>query len=146
MYAALSYVYYSVYYYVRILPSIYVSAYYYIRTHVLIPVYTTMSAYYYIRLHVLMLLQCRYMRRCVLILLYMCPHTTIYVSSYNSICPQLILLNSSSRHHDASTTPAIYVSTYHFIRIYICPRIKTIFRIFQFAPSRRIYDTFGAAL
>ena len=31
------------------------------------------------------------MRLCVLILLYVCPHTTIYVSSYNHICVNMLL-------------------------------------------------------
>jgi hypothetical protein len=52
-----------------------------------------------------------YYLTCVLILLYICPNTTIYVSSYYHICV-LILLYMCPH-----TT--IYVSSYYYI--YMCP-------------------------
>jgi hypothetical protein len=60
---------------------------------------------------------------CVLILLYMCPHTTVYVSSYYYMCPHtticfLILLCMCPH-----TT--VYVSSYYYvcvlILLYMCP-------------------------
>jgi len=53
---------------------------------------------------------------CVLILLYMCPHTAMYVSSYYYICVLIVLY--IYRH------TAIYVSSYNcicvLILLYIC--------------------------
>jgi hypothetical protein len=83
---------------------------------VLIPVYV--SAYYSI---------------CVLILLYMCPHTAIYVSAYYSVCVLMLLYVSSyycicvrillyMRPHTA-----INVSSYCYVcvRILLCMRPHT---------------------
>ncbi len=62
---------------------------------------------------------------CVLILLYVCPHPTIYVSSYYCTCPPnttsvLILLYMCPHTKCPHTT--IYVSSYHYVSLhyYIC--------------------------
>ena len=55
------------------------------------------SSYYYICVLIL-LYMCPHTTICVLILPYMCPHTTIYVSSYYYICV-LILLHVSSYYY-----------------------------------------------
>ncbi len=91
---------------------------------------------------------------CVLILLYMCPHTAIYVSSYYYICflipalslPQrrlwqvcvLILLYMCPQYYYICVLillymcphTTIYVSSYYYIcvliRLYTCPRTKVL--------------------
>jgi hypothetical protein len=51
---------------------------------------------------------------CVLILLYMCPHTTIYVSSYCSRLRMLEALNAAKR-----------VSSYYHICVLILPYVSS---------------------
>jgi hypothetical protein len=48
---------------------------------------------------------------CVFILLYMCPHTAIYVSSYCYICVLIMLYVSS--HYYTGVFILLYVSSYH---------------------------------
>jgi hypothetical protein len=69
----------------------------------------------------------------VLILLYMCPHTTIYVSSYHCICVLILLLRRLGPFLLVSpqvfsyyyTYTTIYVSSYHYkcvlVPLYMCP-------------------------
>jgi hypothetical protein len=92
--------------------TVYVSSYYYIRPHTSVCFHTTIyvSSYYYICVLIL-LYMCPHTTVCVLILLYMCPHTIIYVSSYYYICV-LILLYMCPR-----TT--IYVSSYYYMCVLI---------------------------
>jgi hypothetical protein len=73
---------------------------------------------------------------CVLILLYMCPHTTIYVSSYNYMCPHATICVSSYDCMCPHTTVCVlnycmcpdtiicvliplYVSSYYYICVLI---------------------------
>jgi hypothetical protein len=56
--------------------------------------------------HTTMYLASPYYYICVLILLYMCPHTTIYVSSYYYISSVSILLYVSSYYYAPPTAPA----------------------------------------
>jgi hypothetical protein len=53
---------------------------------------------------------------CVLILLYMCPHTTIYVSSYYFIC---VLILPYVCPHTAYVSSYCYI--YVLILLYVCP-------------------------
>jgi hypothetical protein len=81
--------------------SVYAAPGQYEDTHIYrsIPVYVCvliLSSYYYI---------------CVLILLYMCPHTAIYVSSYYYICVLILLYMCPHT--------AIYMSSYCYICVLI---------------------------
>jgi hypothetical protein len=79
------------YYYCTVCPHTYMC--------VLIP--TCVSSYYN-----LVVSSTRSSHTCVLILLYVCPHTTIYVASYSYICVLILL-------YKCLHTP-IYVSAYYF--------------------------------
>jgi hypothetical protein len=65
---------------------------------------------------------------CVLILLYMCPHTAIYVSSYRYICPHAAL-NVSSFCYMCSfcyyTCP--HTTTDVFILLYVSPAYTSVY-------------------
>jgi hypothetical protein len=60
-----------------------------------------------------------YYSTCVLILLYICPHTAIYVSSYYSVCV-LILLYVSAYYYVCVLIPQ-YVSASYFICVLVLP-------------------------
>jgi hypothetical protein len=73
-------IYVSSYYYICVLILLHVSSYYYICPAIW-PLYAPQSGFILL-LHVLLLYMCPRTTICVLILLYMCPHTAIYVSAY----------------------------------------------------------------
>jgi hypothetical protein len=54
------------------------------------------------------------LKQAVRIMLYMCPHTTIYVSSYDYMCPHTTIYVSSYDYMCPRTT--IYVSSYEALK------------------------------
>jgi hypothetical protein len=63
----------------------------------------------------------------VLVLLYVCPHTTIYLSSYYCMCPHTIILLCVSGPTDMCPHTTISVSSYYYICVlillYLCPQL-----------------------
>jgi hypothetical protein len=102
------------------------------------------SSYYYICVLILLYMcphtttmyvsSCYYV--CVLILLYMCPHTTIYVSSYCCICVLILLLYMCphatmyvSSYYYMCPHTTIYVSSYYYICILILLYVSSYYYI-----------------
>ncbi len=111
-----------------------------------------MSSYYYICVLIL-LYMCPHttVYVCVLILLYMCPHTAIYVSSYSYICVLILLYmcphtNIYTCPHNMCPPTTIYVSSYYYI--YVLMQTSTLlssvrkefFLFFLFLPDQYLNE------